>query len=295
MTRREQITHAPDGRRLCFAEWGDADGFPVFSLHGTPGGRLNRNPDETKYAEAGARVITYDRPGYGQSDRHPGRVVVDCVADVEAIAEALGIDRFAAEGGSGGGPHVLALAARLPSRVVRARCDVGCAPYPAEGLDWLAGMDPRNVAEFDAALGGEVTLVPYVEDELARMVANVAEDPSKILDGYEMSDADLAVLQRADRAQVIRESMDDLARGGIWGWVDDDLVFVKPWGFDIAEITVPMEVRYGLTDVLVPAAHGEWLATHVPNATVVAESGEGHMGDPDRVVELTQWLVTGTY
>ena len=74
---------------------------------------------------------------------------------------------------------------------------------------------------------------------------------------------------------MIRESTDDLARGGIWGWVDDDLAFVKPWGFDIAEITVPVEVRYGLTDVLVPAAHGAWLATHVPNATVVAESRRG--------------------
>jgi pimeloyl-ACP methyl ester carboxylesterase len=156
-------------------------------------------------------------------------------------------------------------------------------------------MDPRNVAEFGAALGGEVTLVPYVEDELARMVASVAEDPSKLLDGYEMSEADRAVLQREDVGRVIREATDDLARGGIWGWVDDDLVFVRPWGFDIAEITVPVEVRYGLTDVLVPAALGAWLAAHVPNATVVAESGEGHMTDPDRVVELTRWLVTGNY
>jgi pimeloyl-ACP methyl ester carboxylesterase len=127
------------------------------------------------------------------------------------------------------------------------------------------------------------------------MVANVAEDPAKMLDGYEVSEADLAVLRRGDLAQVIRESWAELDRAGIWGWVDDDLVFVKQWGFDLSEITVPVEVRYGLTDVLVPAAHGRWLASHVPNATTVAEEGEGHMGDPDRVVELTRWLVTGSY
>jgi pimeloyl-ACP methyl ester carboxylesterase len=293
MTRRDQITTAPDGRTLCFAEWGDPGGFPVFSLHGTPGGRLNRHPDESKYAEAGARVITYDRPGYGRSDRHAGRAVVDCVADIAAIADTLGIDRFSVTGGSGGGPHSLAVAARLPDRVVRARCDVGVAPFPADGLDWVAGMDPLNVTEFGWAQAGESTLLPNIEKEIAEMAARVADDPSKIMGDFELSEADRAVLQREDLAQVIREATEDLARGGPWGWVDDDLVFVKPWGFDISEITVPVEVRYGLTDVLVPAAHGEWLGTHVPNATVVAEADQGHMGDPDLVVERIRWLVTG--
>jgi pimeloyl-ACP methyl ester carboxylesterase len=293
MTLRDQTTAAPDGRTLCFAEWGDPDGFPVFSLHGTPGGRLNRHPDESKYAEAGARVITYDRPGYGRSDRHPGRVVVDCVADIAAIADTLGIERFSVTGGSGGGPHALAVAARLPDRVVRARCDVGVAPYPADGLDWFAGMDPLNVTEFGWAQAGEQTLLSNIEKEIAEMAARVADDPSKILGDFELSEADRAVLQREDLAQVIREATQDLARGGPWGWVDDDLGFVKHWGFDISEITVPVEVRYGLTDVLVPAAHGAWLGTHVPNATVVAEAGEGHLGDPDLVVERTRWLVTG--
>jgi pimeloyl-ACP methyl ester carboxylesterase len=236
-------------------------------------------------------VITYDRPGYGYSDRQPGRSVVDCVSDVEAIAAALGIDRFSVDGGSGGGPHSLAVAARLPDRVARARCDVGVAPYPSAGLDWLAGMDPTNEAEFSRALEGEQALVPYVEKDLAEMVANVAVDPAKLLAGFELSDADRAVLGRPDFAQLIRDSTAELVRGGIWGWVDDDLCFVKPWGFDISEISVPVEVRYGLTDVLVPAAHGSWLAAHVPNATVVAEADEGHMGDPDRIVELTRWLV----
>jgi pimeloyl-ACP methyl ester carboxylesterase len=151
------------------------------------------------------------------------------------------------------------------------------------------------VTEFGRALEGEASLLPYVEKDLAEMVANVAEDPSKLLDGVELSAADRAVLQREDLAQVIREATEDLARGGPWGWVDDDLVFVRPWGFDISEIRVPVEVRYGLTDVLVPAAHGEWLAAHVPNATVVAEADEGHMGDIDKVVEMTRWLVTGDY
>ena len=97
-------TATSDGRTLMFAEWGDQDGFPVFGLHGTPGSRLLRHWDESKYVEVGARVITYDRPGYGGSDRCRSRDVVDCVADVEAIADTLGIERFAVTGGSAADP-----------------------------------------------------------------------------------------------------------------------------------------------------------------------------------------------
>jgi pimeloyl-ACP methyl ester carboxylesterase len=295
MPRRDSTTTAADGRVLAYEQWGDPDGFPVFSLHGTPGGRLERHPDESRYAEAGAQVITYDRPGYGGSARQPGRVVVDCVDDVRAIADALRIEQFAVTGGSGGGPHALALAARLPDRVVRARCDVGVAPYEAPAFDWFAGMDPLNVKEFGWALEGEHVLLPELERELAEMGERVAKDPSKILgDDWELPEADREQLARPELAALIRESTEDLLRGGPWGWVDDDLAFVRPWGFDVAEITVPVEVRYGADDVLVPAAHGAWLTDNVPGATVVVERGQGHLSDLDRVVELTAWLVHGT-
>lgn len=292
--RSRQTLTTGDRRTLCFAEWGDVTGFPVFVLHGTPGGRLNRHPDETRYAEAGARVITYDRPGYGGSDRMPGRAVVDCVDDVAAIADHLGIDRFAVTGGSGGGPHSLAVAASLGERVVRACCDVGVAPYGAEGLDFFAGMDPLNVAEFGWAVDGEEILVPQLEREVREMAERVAEDPSKIMgDDWSLDESDRAVLERPEFAIVIRESTEDLVRGGVWGWVDDDLAFTKPWGFDLSTVAVQIRVRYGAKDVLVPADHGVWLGRNVPGAEVIVEDAEGHMGDPDKVVEETRWLVTG--
>ena len=295
MPRRDLRATAADGRELAYEQWGDPDGFPVFSLHGTPGGRLERHPDESVYAQAGARLITYDRPGYGGSARHPGRVVVDCVADVRAIADALDVETFAVEGGSGGGPHALAVAARLPDRVVRARCAVGCAPFDTPDFDWFAGMDPLNVREFGWALEGEHVLLPELERELAEMRERVAKDPSKVLgDEWDLPEADREKLARPEIVEVIRESTEELLRGGPWGWVDDELAFLRPWGFDVAEITVPVEVRYGAQDVLVPAAHGAWLADHVPGATVVVEQGQGHLSDLDRFVELTTWLVKGT-
>src|SRR5579863_4019654 len=124
-----QSLRLPDGRTMMFAEWGDPDGAPVFALHGTPGCRLNRHPNQELLRSTGARVITYDRPGYGGSDRLAGRRVTDCVADLLAVADALGLERFAVRGGSGGGPHALAVAALAPDRVTRALCSVGAAPY----------------------------------------------------------------------------------------------------------------------------------------------------------------------
>lgn len=293
--RTRQLMTLPDGRSLCFAEWGDPDGFPVLALHGTPGSRLNRHPDAGQYAAAGARWVTYDRPGYGGSSRLPGRSVVDGVADVQALADHLGLDRFAVTGGSGGAPHSLAAAARLGDRVVRARCDVGPVPYDTAGFDWFAGMAEMNVTEFGWALDGEATLVPNIEREHADFVRRIAEDPATMLAGWEIDEADKAVLARSDMARVITEFGADMARGGYWGWVDDDLAFTRPWGFDVAEITVPVEVRYGVKDTLVPAAHGAWLSEHVPGATTVVEEDEGHMGDPDQVGRLVRWLVTGRY
>jgi len=134
-----------------------------------------------------------------------------------------------------------------------------------------------------------------LERELAELRERVAKDPSKVLgDEWDLPEADREQLARPEIAEVIRESTDDLLRGGPWGGLDDELAFLRPWGFEVAEITVPVEVRYGAQDVLVPAAHGGWLADHVPGATVVVEDGQGHLSDLDRVVELTTWLVKGT-
>jgi pimeloyl-ACP methyl ester carboxylesterase len=282
----------PDGRALTYAEWGDPAGFPVFTLHGTPGSRLSRHYDESKYVEAGARVITYDRPGYGGSDRRLGRRVVDCVEDVAALADTVGFERFAVIGGSGGGPHALAVAARLPERVTRVTCAVGIVPYETEGFDFFEGMDPNNVREVGWALEGEDVLARELEREAAETLERVAVDPSKIIgDDWDLSDSDRAELARPERHDVIRESIAESFANGVSGWVDDDLCFIAPWGFDVGEIRVPARVIYGSTDVLVPRQHGEWLATHVPNAEVVVEESKGHIQDPELVVERYSWLV----
>lgn len=271
-----------EGRELAYEQQGDPAGVPVFVLHGTPGCRFSgQHPDPARVSEAGLWVITYDRPGYGRSTRLPGRSIVDCVGDVAQIADALGIERFAVTGGSGGGPHALAVAARLPERVTRAECNVGGAPFDAEGLDWFGGMDPANVKEFGWAVEGEETLARELEAQKRRVLEQLDEGPGALLSEFELSASDRAVLELDVVRERMRRSFREAVARGVWGWVDDDLAFVKPWGFELEEIRVPVGVRYGAGDVLVPAAHGAWLGEHVPNATVQVEHGAGHLSTPD--------------
>jgi pimeloyl-ACP methyl ester carboxylesterase len=250
------------------------------------------HPSPSRVAEAGLRLVSYDRPGYGRSTRHPGRRVVDCVGDVAAIADELGLERFAVTGVSGGGPHALAVGAHLPERVTRVLCDVGGAPFDAPDLDWFEGMDPTNVREFGWALEGEETLVRELQREAKDVLDRAAEDPTALLSDVELSPADRIALQDQDLRRVLSASLREALAQGNWGWVDDDLAFIRPWGFDVEELRVPAEIRYGAADVLVPAAHGAWLAAHVPKATVTVDDGAGHLLTPDQRLGQQRALAT---
>jgi len=288
-----ETTTTCDGRTLAFCEWGKPDGFPVFSLHGTPGSRLGRHPDESVYRDAEVRAITYDRPGYGASARRPGRAVADAAADVAAIADALGLDRFSVFGGSGGAPHALACGALLEDRVSRCASVVGPAPYGEGGLpadQWFVGMVEGNVTEFGWALEGEETLRREIEPMARELLASVQSDSDDALGAdYKLSDQDVAVVQRADIRQMLATSLQEGIGRSVDGIVDDDLAFTEPWGFAPGAIRVPTAVWYGPHDTLVPSGHGEWLSRTIPDATVVQLDG-GHFAIYDRMPDLLSWL-----
>jgi pimeloyl-ACP methyl ester carboxylesterase len=288
--KSRQTTVAGDGRRLVFAEWGVLAGDAVFACHGTPGCRLLRHPDEELIRSTGARLITYDRPGYGGSDRHRGLIMADTAGDVAAIADRLGIGRFSVFGVSGGGPHALAVAALLGDRVIRAATVSSVGPFDALGDDYYTGMDPQNVTEVGWALAGEERLAAEYVREDAEDRRRVADDPARMLENFSLAEADRQVLGRADWAQVRRDVAVEQTRNGVWGWVDDSLAQIRPWGFDPAAIGVPVQVWWGTQDVLSPSSHSEWIARTVPGA-IVKRNDLGHFGDPDaELVERLTWL-----
>ncbi len=285
----EHRVKTPDGRTLAVAEWGDPGGVPLISMHGTPGGRMSYWLDPAIYARHGLRRLTYDRPGYGDSTRLPGRIVADVVADVRAICDSLGIDRFAVSGGSGGGPHALATAALLPDRVLRCMAQVSVAPFDAEGLDWLAGQTAGNVEEFEASVLGESAIRAVAERERAVTLERLNAGRTDFLgDNYEMAELDKQ--QMVKHLVSATDQLTNGLAGGVDGWVDDDIAFIKPWGFDVESIRVPMYISYGREDTLVPAAHGDWLAAHIRGAKVVVNEAAGHMGDDATVEAEYAWL-----
>jgi pimeloyl-ACP methyl ester carboxylesterase len=282
-----------DGRTLAVAEWGDPNGKPVITFHGTPGSRIGYWTNEPEiWKRLGLRRLSFDRPGYGDSTRFPGRSVADVVPDVVAIAETFGLRRFAIEGGSGGGPHVLACAALIPERVVRCLASVSIAPFDADGVDFTSGMNDGNIREFNAALEGEGALRAVVEPTRGEMIEALTSGRSDFLgEGYDMPEADQVEMEKHQKSAAAH-LLTAVARG-VDGWVDDDLAFAKPWGFDVASCRVPVVLSYGRQDVLVPAAHGDWLAEHVPEATTWVDDSTGHMGSDEQVERDLTWLRDG--
>jgi pimeloyl-ACP methyl ester carboxylesterase len=265
----------PDGRSLDVFLAGPEDGTPLLFHIGTPGAGLPFAPFVATLAERGLRYVSFSRPGYGSSTRREGRDVVDVAEDAAAVLDAIGAERCHVVGWSGGGPHALACAARIPDRVISVATIGGVAPYPADGLDWAAGMGAENVEEFAAAIAGPEALIGFKERAapIWRVVTadEVAAAFGDLIDGVDR--ASLTGAFAAWMAEVFHEAL----RIGYWGWFDDDLAFTRAWGFDLDEIVAPVFVWQGAHDRMVPFAHGEWLAAHIPGARPRLFEEHGHL------------------
>jgi pimeloyl-ACP methyl ester carboxylesterase len=281
----------PDGRTLEHDVTGPVDGpvdAPVLAFHhGTPGAVTQFDAMAQSVAAHGMRLLTWSRAGYGASTRRPGRDVASEVADLESLLDHLGVADCVVAGWSGGGPHALACGALAPRRVRAVLCIAGVAPYGADGLDFLGGMGEDNVEEFGEALRGE--------DELRAWMKPAGEALAVVEPGDITSQMD-SILPAVDKAALTGAFADFMAQSfhravgnGIDGWIDDDLAFTRPWGFEVGAITVPTYVWQGSEDLMVPFAHGQWLAANIPGVVAHLEDGEGHVsltiGALDRMLD----------
>ena len=247
----------------------------VLFHHGTPGSGLPLPELVTAFTARNLRYVSAARPGYAGSTRLAGRSVAAVAEDAVAVLDQLGIDRCYTLGWSGGGPHTIACAALLPERVIAATVVASAAPYDAAGLDFLAGMGQENIDEFGAAIAGSGKLQPFL-DAWAPQMQSVT--------GEQIGDALGDLIPPVDRAALTGGFADALAadvrhglEGGTWGWHDDDLAFVRPWGVDLASIRVPLTLWQGEEDRMVPFAHGAWLAEHLPGVRAHLLPDHGHL------------------
>ncbi|WTY85818.1 alpha/beta hydrolase [Sphaerisporangium sp. NBC_01403] len=287
----EVVYTADRKRQLAFEERGHPRGHPVFLLHGTPGSRVGPCPRGSVLYRLGVRLVTFDRPGYGGSDRLVGRSVADIARDVEAIADELRIDRFSVVGRSGGGPHALACAALLPGRVVRAAVLVGLAPHEAEGLDWFGGMTESNITEYTKALAGRQSFAAW----LAPAAQRIRTDPASLIVRLyaELPDADRRMVANPGVRAMLMQNYAEALRRSEDGWIDDAIAFCSPWGFDLAAITAPTLLWHGEQDKFSPIDHSRWLAERIPTATMRAEPDAAHFGALAVLPDVLPWLATG--
>ena len=284
----DRTIRTPDGRTLAVEIDGDPAGLPVLVHAGTPNSRHLYGPNVRDAGDRGLRLIGYDRPGYGGSTPHPGRTVADCAADVRAICAALGIGRLAMWGISGGGPHVLACAALLPDLVVAAASLAGEAPYGAEGLDWFDGMGQLNVDDIRLFFADEAAARAQLDKEREEALAASPEEMTAGLESL-LSPADKAVLH-GRLAEFLNYTFQAALEPGGEGWWEDNCL-LRPWGFELAGIAVPVLLMHGRQDNFVPFGHGQWLAGHIPGVEARLLDHDGHLTLIEhRIPEVHAWL-----
>lgn len=306
------VVAADGGRRLAVGSWGPEDGYPVFLLHGTPGSSLGPRPRTRDLHLSGIRLIAYDRPGYGGSDRLPDRRVAHAAADVEAIASAFGLEEFSVVGRSGGAPHALACAAELPHLVRSVAVLASLAPpdtrelplSDGDGASWFDGMTQSNIVAFKSADEN----VEALRKELLNRRSAMNADPEQIIAdlGAELSAGDRRIVMETGVRKMLVDNFSaafaepavyedrgiTTSEYGLDGWYDDVLSFVKPWGFEISEVLVPTLLWHGELDRFSPIGHFHWLAEHIEGARAVIEADRAHFGAVQALPRVLRWLVT---
>jgi len=286
---REHTVDRPGGHILRVYEDGDPAGKPVFSLHGTPGSRLLYPKHVADATARGIRLIGYDRPGYGSSTTLRGRRMSNVPGDVAAIADALGIERFAVWGHSGGGSPALACAALQPKRVIAASALAAVAPLGADGFDPLTGMGESNLEDFRLMISNQPAWEVKIQKDAADIRQANAEQLQAMFTSL-LSDVDLRALSPELVDFLVTQAREGL-RPGADGVRDDNLSDILPWGFELSAIKVPVQLWHGGHDRFVPFQHGQWIASRLRRAEVHLDPEEGHLSLYEhRIPEVHAWL-----
>jgi pimeloyl-ACP methyl ester carboxylesterase len=266
---RDGSVTLPDDRRLAYCDWGEPGRPPVLLLHGAPGSR-RFHPNESATAEAGVRLVTFDRPGFGASDRFEGRSLLDTPTDVAALADYLGLDRFAVVGVSAGGPHALACAVALGDRVRRVA--VASMPGPLDEVPgaWAALPERIRIAAERARVDPARAVRGVV-----RYMQGYAAEPAIYLDGG--PPADRAVIGDPRWREMLLADVAEALRAGAEGFADDMVALWRPWGFQLDEVPAGVRIWHGAQDTR-GAADFECLRARLPGARATVWADQGHYG-----------------
>jgi pimeloyl-ACP methyl ester carboxylesterase len=269
---RDDTLELSDGRILGYAAYGPSDGDPFLFFHGTPGSRYIRVPDTSLLDKHGVRQVTLERPGFGRSTYDPDRELMDWPEDVREAADELGFEQFGVAGVSGGGPFTLACAARLPDRVTGAGVVGGLGPLDVSGA--TEGMELTN------RIGFKLANVPLVlRPFLWLRIRKIRRDTEGFLDDWaaNAADPDAQVLQRPDVRAVFGQAFPEAVRQGTKAPLAETRLHVGPWGFELANISVHIDLWHGGRDTFTPVSMARHVADHIPSSSIHIHPDEGHL------------------
>jgi pimeloyl-ACP methyl ester carboxylesterase len=269
-----------DGRRLGYAEWGDPVGRPLFFFHGWPGSRIEGCLGDEAARARGVRLIAIDRPGMGLSDFQQRRTLLDWPDDVVQVAVALGLDRFAVLGISGGGPYAAVCAWKLSDRLTGAGIVSSLAPLDVPGA--VASMGRQNRLVFQ--LVGHVAILGRVL--MAAMAVSVNRRRDHILERGVAAAVDKEFLRRPEVRKILGESLSEAFRRGSRGAAWEMGLYARPWGFPLGDIRTPVYLSHGEQDANAPVTMGHYLATRIPECRASFYPREGHLHFLNRLPEI---------
>ena len=274
LPRIDSVVELSDKRQLAYAEYGDANGAPVFLFHGLPGSRLSWGLIPDNPFPPGLRIVAPDRPGYGKSDPKHRRTLLDWADDVAGLADALEIEKFAVLGVSGGGPGALACAWEMPERLTSVGVVACPAPTNAPGV--FDGMSRTN--RFFTKLAWHL---PWLSTLNIRLLASVIRrNPARYISTmkYKVHDVDKVVLARPEIQNMLINDFTEALRGGAGGMASDmSANHGRRWGFPLNEIKVKVLFWFCELDLSVPPAMGRYLSNTVPNCEATFIPDAGHL------------------
>lgn len=255
-----------EGREIAFTEIGDPEGTGVLFFHGAPMSRWNLGDQEERFARAGLRVVSPDRPGYGGSTPVPGRSLIDWARDTTALADALGIDRFLVAAHSSGGPYGAMVAATLPDRVLGTVILGGVTDF-SWGPAW------EGYSEHECAL------MRLPDEETARewAVRAFGEDGAGLPRSRNPRPEPDRELFAEHYVPWLASATKEAFRQGVGGYAQDAWVQSRPWDFDLSAVSAPFLVVHGSEDTVVPFAHSRHTTALVPGAELRELPGHGHV------------------
>lgn len=284
-----QVVVLSDSRSLGYAEYGKPDKPPLFLFHGLPGSRLDI-PEMWKKTPSDVRIIAPDRPGVGLSTFQPQRRLTDWADDVRQLADSLGIERFLVAGFSGGGPHALAVAHGLPSRVIAAASISGAGmftnPEDRKGINSLNRLIFAVARRMPAVLW--LITAPHARQ--------VKRNPVKVIDktarDKHVPVADREVMLDPRTREIMIDAGPEMFRQGVRGFIQEAHIAATPWGFDPYTIKAPVTFWHGDSDTNVPVESMRRLSSKIADSSMTIYPGEGHLIVPRHWNEIIEKLLS---